>query len=235
MWSYYGAKTNVIKFYPRPRYDKIIEPFAGTARYALQYFEKEVLIVDKYPVIIDIWKYLQACSPADILGLPRLKRGDNINDITFDCEAQRNLVGFLIGFGFPHPRSAVSPRLRDRPNAMNFTIKKIARDLYKIRHWVIKLGSYEEIENQVASWFIDPPYQVGGHKYRHSNKKIDFVHLAEWSRSREGQIIVCENTKATWMDFKPVITQRVLSGMNLECIWTNQRISAINDQHTLDL
>ena len=68
MWSYYGAKTNVIDHYPPPKCDKIIEPFAGTARYALKYFDREVLLVDKYDVIVKIWKWLQLCSPSDIYG-----------------------------------------------------------------------------------------------------------------------------------------------------------------------
>ena len=29
--------------------------------------------------------------------------------------------------------------------------------------------------------------------------------LADWCKSRNGQIIVCENTKATWMEFKPLV------------------------------
>lgn len=38
MWSYYGSKTNIISYYPKPTEDKIIESFCGTARYALEYF-----------------------------------------------------------------------------------------------------------------------------------------------------------------------------------------------------
>jgi hypothetical protein len=44
--------------------------------------------------------------------------------------------------------------------------------------------------------------------------------LAEWCKSREGQVIICENSKATWMDFQPL---RELSGQRhktLEVIWT---------------
>src|SRR6185369_4284263 len=115
MWSYYGAKTNIVHLYPKPMHDKIIEPFAGTARYALRYFEKEILLVDKYHVITDIWKWLQQCSPADITSLPRFKAGDNINDFTYDCDEQRYLVGFLVGFGLTDPRKTATPRLRNRP------------------------------------------------------------------------------------------------------------------------
>lgn len=222
MWSYYGAKTNIVHAYPKPLHGKIIEPFAGTARYALRYFEKDVLLVDKYEVIVKIWKWLQQCSEKDILGLPRFKAGDNINNHVYDCEEQRFLVGFLVGFGFTSPRQTATPRLRQRPSAMNYTIKRIASQLFKIRHWKIRHGSYETIPNQPATWFIDPPYQYGGHCYTESNKRINFQHLAAWSMERKGQVIVCENTKADWLPFKPMIEQFVLTGKNSEAIWSNQ-------------
>lgn len=235
MWSYYGSKTNIVHLYPKPLCDKIIEPFCGTARYALEYWEKDVLLVDKYPVITEIWKYLQQCSPNDILSLPRFKKGENINDHIYDCEAQRFLVGFLVGFGFTDPRKTASPRMRNRPNAMNYTIQKIAASLFKIKHWEIRSGSYEDITNEPATWFIDPPYEFGGHAYKCSNKKIDFKSLAQWSRDREGQTIVCENDKATWLPFVPFKEQQVLTGKHSEVIWTNYHTHFNNIQQKLIL
>lgn len=221
MWSYYGAKTTIIDRYPKPKEDKIIEPFAGTARYALKYFEKDVLLVDKYEIIIEIWRWLQKCSPKDILSLPTFKVGDNINDATYDCDAARYLVGFLCGFGFCTPRDIATIRLRDRPSQMKHKIKVIAESLFKIRHWKIEHGSYENIPNQRASWFIDPPYQFGGHAYARNNKKIDFATLSKWCEDREGQAIVCKNEKANWMDFKPMIVHNVRTGKHYEAIWSN--------------
>lgn len=221
MWSYYGAKTNVVHFYPAPVFDKIIEPFAGTAQYALRYFDRDILLVDKYEVIVKIWKWLQQCSPEDILGLPRFKQGQNINEHKYDCEEQRFLVGFLVGYGFPEPRHIATPRLKNRPNAMNYTIKRIASQLWKIKHWKIECLDYTEIENQKATWFIDPPYEFGGQAYVKSNKHIIFSKLAEWCKERDGQSIVCENMKATWMDFKPMATHHTRTGTNYEAIWSN--------------
>jgi len=235
MFSYYGSKTNIIDLYPAPVHDKIIEPFAGTARYALKYWEKEVLLVDKYPVITEIWKWLQQCSEKDILGLPRFKENENINNHVYDCDAQRYLVGFLVGFGSTNPRKIASPRARHRPNSQNYKIKKIASQLYKIRHWEIRCGSFDEIENEVATWFIDPPYQFGGHAYIHSNKKIDFNSLSYWCKSRKGQTMVCENSKATWLPFLPMVSQNVLSGRSAECIWTNYHTHFNNIQQKLIL
>lgn len=234
MWSYYGAKTNIINFYPPPKFGKVIEPFAGTARYALKYFDREVLLIDKYEVITKIWQWLQKCSPGDIIGMPRFKKGDNINNHHYNCEEERLLTGFLVGFGFTEPHKTATPRLMNRPNAQNYTINRIASQLWKIRHWEIRNDSYENIANEQATWFIDPPYQFGGHAYKCSNKKIDFNHLGTWSRDREGQVIVCENIRATWMDFHPMIHQNVLSGKIEEAIWTNQ-ISSWNNSKQLQL
>src|SRR5690606_8192533 len=81
--------------------------------------------------------------------------------------------------------------------------KYIADNLFKIRHWKVALKEYKDIENINATWFIDPPYQFGGKYYRH--RKIDYVYLKDWCLSRKGQVIVCENSKANWMEFKPLV------------------------------
>jgi len=66
MFSYYGSKSRIVDVYPPPKFDKVIEPFAGSARYALKYWQKEVLLVDKYDVITDIWTYLINATEKDI-------------------------------------------------------------------------------------------------------------------------------------------------------------------------
>jgi hypothetical protein len=224
MWSYYGAKTNIVKHYPPPKHQLIIEPFAGTARYALEHFENDVMLVDKYEVIIKIWKWLQQCSPKDILSLPRtFKPTDSLDDYTFDCEESKLLMGFLIAKGVEKPR--VKPTewaTVHRPNYTNFSLKRIAQNLYKIKHWKVIHGSYTEIENRSATWFIDPPYFAGGRNYVCNNKHINFSDLSAWARAREGQVIVCENMKATWMDFKPMLKQKGSRAKSTEAIWTNE-------------
>jgi len=233
MWSYYGAKTNIIDYYPAPKFDKIIEPFAGTARYALKYFDHDILLVDKYDVIIKIWKWLQQCSPEDIKKLPRFKVGDNINKLSYDCEEARLLTGFLTGFGRQTPTNIATIRHRDRPKYLNYRINFIANNLWKIKHWKIKLGTYEDIPNQKATWFIDPPYQIGGNQYKENNSKINYNYLSEWTKKRKGQIIVCENMNANWLPFIPMIYQNIKSGKYLEAIWSNYPTEFDNKQLTI--
>src|SRR5688572_29338522 len=206
MWSYYGSKANLAKYYPVPKYGKIIEPFAGAAFYSLKYFDRDVTLVDKYDVVIKIWKWLQKCSESDILGLPRPKEGDRVGDMGL-CEEASWLMGFLVAKGVAYPRDKASSRATtQRPNLVNYSLKRIAKSLYKIRHWNIQLGSHSDLENVEATYFIDPPYQVGGDEYVHN--KIDYVELAAWCKSRDGQVIVCENTKADWLPFLPMKKQR---------------------------
>lgn len=215
MWSYYGSKSKVISFYPKPKTEKIIEPFCGTARYALEYFWLDVLIIDKWSVIVDTWKYLQQCSSEDILNLPDVSKGMDIRKLGLSNE-EKNLIGFCINRGSNAPKNIVSGFC-----SWNEDKKRIAKDLYKIKHWKIYCSSYLNIENEKATWFIDPPYQYGGEHYKENNSSINYSELAKWCKSRIGQVIVCENTKADWLPFYPM---RKLSGaydVTTEAIWSN--------------
>jgi 16S rRNA G966 N2-methylase RsmD len=78
----------------------------------------------------------------------------------------------------------------------------IASQVNYIRHWRISHTSYENIPNENATWFIDPPYQKAGKTYKESSKNIDFNHLSEWCKERQGEVIVCENLGADWLPFK---------------------------------
>ena len=230
MFSYYGSKGKVIDYYPPPKHNKIIEPFAGSARYSLKYFENDIELIELYPVIAGIWKYLQNCSEKDILKLPILKKGDLINRDDFDCIEQANLMGFIISVATRNPKLTVSPFAESK---IESEIKKIASNLYKIKHWKITECSYNEIDNVEATWFIDPPYQFGGEHYVKNNKNIDFNYLANWCKNRKGQVIVCENTKADWLDFKPMVNMQGAVHKTVEAIWSNLPTNYDNLQQSL--
>lgn len=227
MWSYYGSKSKIVDLYPPPKHDEIIEPFAGSARYALKWFDRDVLIVDKYKTIIDIWIFLQSASKKDILSLPILKNKEDIRSYNLSKQ-ELNFMRFQIGQGLAAPQWLCSSMCTEENQKR--TLKRISNNLFKIKHWNIKLGSYNEIENREATWFIDPPYQYGGHKYKESNKNIDFRELSKWCKSRNGQVIVCENTKADWMDFKPMVEMQGSMFKTTEAIWSNIPTNFDNQQ-----
>jgi site-specific DNA-adenine methylase len=226
MWSYYGGKSKLVKHYPTPKHDLIIEPFAGSARYALKYWERDVLLVDKYEEVIKLWKWLQQCSPNDILKLPILKVGQNIKEMGFN-EGEILLMQWYAAGGVATPQHKVTKFGAE--NSKSFQ-KKIALNLHKIKHWKIQHGSFEDIPNQIATWYVDPPYQFGGEHYKESSKKIDFKKLGEWCMNREGQTIVCENTKADWLPFKPLVKFKGLQKTTTEAIWSNHATAFDNEQ-----
>jgi site-specific DNA-adenine methylase len=227
MFSYYGSKSKLVDYYPPPKHSKIIEPFAGSARYSLKYFDREILLLDKYELIVKMWKWLQQCSEKDILSLKVPEK--KIDKADYDCEEAIWLMGFMVQNSVGAPRLSLGTLDGINPEADK---KRIAKNLYKIKHWTIKQGCYKDLENETATWFVDPPYQFGGeYQYKHGSKQINFTELAEWCRSRNGQAIVCENTKADWMNFKPV---KSLFGSNqtktVEAIWSNHKTNYDNEQ-----
>lgn len=233
MFSYYGSKSKIVDYYPPPKYTRIIEPFAGSARYSLKYWKNDVLLVDKYDIVIKVWKYLQEATENDILKLPKFEVGMELDKLGLS-DGERLLLGFFAGQGSLEPRNKVSPMAKHSFDTTPNRYKNLANNLHKIRHWEIRLGSYDEIDNLHCTWFIDPPYQFGGEHYKESGKKIDFNQLAEWCKDRNGQVIVCENMKATWLPFKPVTKIQGVSNTNtIEAIWSNIPTNYDNIQQSL--
>jgi site-specific DNA-adenine methylase len=230
MWSYYGSKSKVVDSYPKPKHGKIIEPFAGSARYALKWWDRDVLLIDKYEIVVRIWKYLQQCSAGDIRKLPEPKRGETIDRKDFDCIEQAWLMGFLVQQGVNAPRLTVT---KYAESAIATQKKNIIAGLPKIKHWEIRCGGYNDAGDGEATWFIDPPYQIGGEWYVKSNRAIDYGALAEWCRTRRGQVIVCENTKADWLPFKPMKEMWGAAYKTTEAIWSNGRTSYDDEQQSL--
>jgi hypothetical protein len=223
MWSYYGSKSKFVNLYPSPKFKTIIEPFAGTAQYSLfgDNWKRQVILCDKYQPIIDIWTYLIHVSPNRILELPDIEHGKTVDDYDL-MPVEKQLIGFCINRGSAQPKKSPA-----QFNNWSDNKKRIARDLHKIRHWKVINGSYEELPNIEATWFIDPPYQFAGKWYHSSvsNKSIDYKKLETYSRSRLGQVIVCENLDANWLPFNSLLKFHGQLKSNTEAIWLNE----IND------
>ena len=234
MFSYYGSKSKIVNYYPPPKHKLIIEPFAGSARYSLKYWRNDILLVDKYPVVIEVWKYLQQCTPADILKLPKPLIGDDLRKYEQLSEIEKKFMGFMVQAAQGKPANTVTKMSAFYANASDIR-EQIAGELYKIKHWTIMQGCYKDVPNNAGTWFIDPPYQYGGqHQYKFNNKSINFYHLADWCKSRNGQVIVCENTKADWMPFKPMVELQGAANTNTtEAIWSNIPTNYDNEQLTI--
>jgi len=71
----------------------------------------------------------------------------------------------------------------------------IANNIHRIKGWEFLQRDYTDAPQIEATWFIDPPFEVGGNHYAFSY--VDYNFLAEWSKNRSGQVIVCE--AFTWL------------------------------------
>lgn len=84
-------------------------------------------------------------------------------------------------------------------------------------------GDYADAPDIEATWFIDPPYQRVAKGYTYGASDIDFDVLAEWCRSRRGQVIVCEQEGADWLPFRPLVTHSSINNRpTTEVWWLNQ-------------
>jgi hypothetical protein len=227
---YFGAKHGLAPRYPPPRHQTIVEPFAGSAGYSLRHHWLKVVLVEKDPAIAGIWRYLIGASAREILALPDLPRGATVDDLGVSDDA-RWLIRHWLNKGAGVSRR-LSPRALDAPDQFwSRTIRaRIASQLPRIRHWQIIEGDYSQAPDVDATWFVDPPYEVAGVRYRCSSNDIDFPALATWCRSRRGQVMVCEQEGASWLPFSafrvaPAIRAHVGEELAIsrEAIWTNDR------------
>lgn len=199
LFKYFGSKWRTAKHYPKPKFDLIIEPFAGSACYSCQYPEREVVLVDKDPDVIELWNYLISADPAEILSLPTdsLRAGEALRDLGLSNGA------VLLISRWQHFGSSACKTVGKWHNILwdDGVKRSIVENLPKIRHWKAICGDYESIENRRATWFCDPPYQhVRGYKY--DLRQINFGDLSKWCQSRNGQTIVCEQLGADWLPFE---------------------------------
>jgi hypothetical protein len=243
MFPYFGAKHRIARRYPGPMHDTIVEPFAGSAGYASRYPDRKIVLVDKDPTIAGLWKYLTHVSSPEILSLPLLEPEQAVADLQVPEEA-KSLIGFWCNKGSARPqmRTPTTTRSRDYPNQFwgEAMRERVARQVDRVRHWVVIEGSYELAGGGIATFFVDPPY-VGrsrvskrsngrgpqsvrvGDRYHCGARGLDFAELGEWCKSRQGQVIVCENVGADWLPFRPFVAAKSNNKHRTseEAVWTN--------------
>jgi len=232
-FSFYGGKYRIAPKYPQPLQDRIIEPFAGSAGFSLRYPDKQINLYDIDPKICGVWDYLINASEAEVASLPDIPNDKTVDDFNLPQEVKW-LIGFCLQSGVSRPAKSPSSwaKSNSNPTQTDATFwgekrrNRIVSQLKYIRHWTIENKSYAEIDNCDAYWFIDPPYNNrAGLKYKYSD--IDFCHLADWCKSRQGSVVVCENVGADWLPFEYFIDARAntrksgVPRISKEAIWTN--------------
>jgi hypothetical protein len=208
-FTFFGSKWGRAKRYPKPEHPTIIEPFAGSAGYASRYPDRDVILCDTNPRIVAIWQYLIGVSSAEIRALPDIDAGQTIDALDIPQPAKWLMGYWMLPYGSRPMNKPSSWMLQGhRPNQYwgPSVRERLAKRVNEIRHWRIIHGSYADLPNQCATWFVDSPYQHVTKSAYHT--KPNFDHLSKWCKSRTGQVIVCEQLGANWLPFEPLPATR---------------------------
>lgn len=227
-WRYYGSKWRAVKagHYPQPLHRTIIEPFAGSAGYSLHYPDRRVILVERYAVLAEMWRWIIGAPAGEIRMVPLV---DSVDDLPQSVSAgARALVGFSMNAATSSPRRTISKAALDlRSRGRKFygwtaeLRERVASQAEMIRHWVIIEGDYTAAPDIEATWFVDSPYAEQGGHYVHGSDGIDYAALADWCQRRRGQPIVCEHPSATWLPFRRIgaLKSGPRTGSSEEAVW----------------
>lgn len=249
LFKYFGSKFRSSIHYPPPKYNTIIEPFAGSAGYSLRYREKKCILVDIDYEIIGLWNWLITADPAEIIAMPvtNLVTGQDIrmlglSDGAAELMRRWQRTGHCSSWTVSNITTGENKwcsRHGKGQSAGNTgmwhrnTRDYIAHAVTEIRHWHAIWEDYRMLDGLAfnpATWFIDPPYQnIKYASYKHNRSQINYTKLANWCKSLPGQVIVCEQEGANWLPFRPCCEVSGMRGKmrgiagatSKEVVWTN--------------
>jgi site-specific DNA-adenine methylase len=241
-FSFYGGKSKILGFYPEPKHDLIIEPFAGGASYSLLHGGgREVWINDADPKVFGMWRFLQSAECPDWVARipPLVTVGQRASELVVG--APEGLVSILQAEANQGTQGARG--VHDQVTSMGAKCWKRVRAKLAWAHercqgWTITNLPYAEMiaptwghpdhwSERPCTWFIDPPYDnEAGRRYR--QQVVDYNALRAFCLTRRGQVIVCENVGATWLPFEPLVERRGIrsryqKSTAKEAIWTCER------------
>ena len=230
MFSYYGSKRKIAHLYPTPQHLTIVEPFAGAAHYSLFHAKYNpgkyrVILFEKSVDTFLCWKWLQSVSVDELVSLPIPEAKQPIPQ--FSDRGKSVFLSFTMNQGTAKPRKSAGGMKGCAVANVKRRLERTAALLPVIRDWQVYNTSYTSAPNDlVGTWYVDPPYfQEKWGEYAHGPEQINYSVLADWCKSRLGQVIVAENDNAPWLPFKPLVVcagQRKTSTLRNEGIWTNE-------------
>jgi hypothetical protein len=251
VFFYYGSKRAVARYYDRPRFPVVVEPFAGAAAYSMHYIgvADEVLLYEKDVRVVELWHRLLAMEPDEVLALVSElpEPGSRTSDFLYMTAATSNAIAMCKQMKVTDRMpDAIHSMLRQIATGGDHSLLSVAKRKVTVHH-----GDYREAPDIEATWFIDPPYQITDEAASAKDERrarfarsvrthtqfpqgmgyapgckatdVDYFELGEWCQARRGQVIVAEQSGADWLPFWPLSRGNRDSTGNLtsEVEWTS--------------
>jgi len=192
LFKWFGSKWQSAKHYPEPRWNTIVEPYAGSAGYALNYCDRNVLIWEDDPNLMQLWLWLiEDATQSNVLDIPvGLPVGTDILSLGLSL-GQALLLKHWQRTNNAGDCWTISP-WGDKPGQWTANTRaRVAEEVSAVKHWNFLVDPGFAPDN--STWFIDPPYQ---YNYRYRTGLPPFSHelLASFVKRlpRQAQIICCE-------------------------------------------
>lgn len=217
LFKWFGSKWTASKHYPIPVHDTIVEPFAGSAGYALRNANKQVLIAEADIHIRSLWSWLiDEATEAKIREIPlNVSEGTDIRELGLDHGQMLLLKNWQRTNNVGECWTISSWGNKPGQWTEN-TRSRVAEEHVFVKHWRVFDDAYALMNegDHERTWFIDPPYQFN---YQYKSESTDYERLAFVVNKLNGQIIVCEavcqktDQVPTWLpfvDFRRSVTSR---------------------------
>ena len=219
LFKWFGSKWLSARTLPPPLHDQIIEPFAGSAGYALRHARRQVLVCETDPHIKSLWSWLVGEATEDAIraipvGVPE---GADIRTLGLSA-GQALLLKTWQRTNNVGDCWTISPWGNKPGQWTANTRARVASEFGEIAHWRVGRGDGRDelaaAHTAETTWFVDPPYQ---HNYSYRQAPLDYARLAALVLTQSGQRIACEaicpktGTRPDWLpfaDFGSRITSR---------------------------
>ncbi len=224
LFKWFGSKWLSSKTIPQPKYDTIIEPFAGSAGYSLRHSDKRVMIYEINPHIYNLWGWLiKSATDTEIREIPLgILEGTDIRTIGLSPGQQLLLKNWQRTNNVGNCWT-ISPWGNKPGQWTENTRSRVADQVQHVKHWKIFNDCTELYHCDSfleCTWLVDPPYQ---YNYQYGCNPINYTELADLVYKLRGQVIVCEavcsktGAAPNWLPFIPFgerITSRRKEGCN---------------------